>query len=404
MAGLIALAIVLVASGTYVVLVLSASAPQARVHVEEQASRVFEIEEAAIDWPELPAAVSTLGTETIRTNGKDALTPMGSITKLVPVLVSMEFKPYDPNDTTEYVLGQKDSDYLAEVLQDDASTGPMKVGEGVTRYEMLEQIFLPSANNYVLSYRDWIFGSDAVFLEETDKWIKKHGLSSMLVGEPTGLRPELTKSTATDLVKVAKLAMSYPVLAEIAAKKSTTINGIGTIDSANPLINDPGVRGLKTGSVREADGKDNRNIIVVRDVTVANRTVTFIGVALGQPDPEARIVAGRQLTSSFDANVQEVRVVKKGERVATVTAFNGEQIDAIASADASTVLTLDETATRTVTMQRVLMGTQAGAKVGVVQVSTPTGTITVPVELARSIPEPDAWWKLSHPIETLGWR
>lgn len=404
LAGGIASAIVLVAVGAYVALTLLAPAPNARLNAEPSAENTFAIEEAPIAWPEKPAAISTLGNETIRTNGKDALTSMGSITKLIPVLVSLEYKPYDPADTAEYVLGPKDSAYLREVLLDDASTGPIAEGEGVTRYEMLQQIFLPSANNYVLAYRDWIFGDNETFVAETKKWFAKHDINSLIVEEPTGLRATQTKGTAEDLVKVAKIALSYPVIAEIAAQKEATIDGIGTIESANPLIDDPGVRGLKTGTIRDENGVENRNIIVVRDVTVADRTVTFIGVALGQPNVQARIDAGRALASSIDANIQEITVVTEGENVGTVTAWNGERIPLIATASASTVLTLDEQATRALELSPIAAGTKSGTEVGVLKITTPTGIKSVAVRIGESIPEPDAWWRLSHPFEVLGWK
>lgn len=389
---------------TYVGLTLSAPNPVARALPNDGYERSFAIAEVEIPWPEQPAALGILGNEPVRSNENDAVVPAASLAKLIPVLVSLEKLPFGDEMPTRYPLTQRDVTYQSEGLQIDAATTRVIAGTTQSRYEMLQQILLASSSNSALSYRDWMFGDQAAFVAETEQWLAKHGLSSMVMREVTGLDPEQTRSNASDFVRVAQLALAQPVIAEIAAQPSATLENVGVLKNTNPLLGESGVRGLKTGSIVDAQGTEYRNIIVARDVTVAGRALTVIVVALAQPNPQARLEVARQLLNSIDANIQQIEVAQKGETVGTVTAWNGQAYDLVTADGASTVLTLDESADRTVRVQPLPAGTEAGATVGQVVIKTPTGEQRVEVVLTESIPEPDAWWRLTHPFEVWGWR
>lgn len=398
------LGVVFITVVTYVWVALSAPNPSARPSIAGGYDRSFSISEVAIPWPEQPAAVGILGNETVRSNGNETVVPAASLAKLVPVLVSLENIPYGSEEPARYAMTQRDVTYRAEGLRIDAATTPVLAGTSQSRYEMLQQILLASSGNSALSYRDWMFGDQTTFEVETAQWLARHNLDSMIVREPTGLDPELTRSNARDLVRVAQLALEQPVIAEIAAQSGATIENVGVLKNTNPLLGDPGVRGLKTGSIVDAAGVEYRNIIAVRDVTVGDRTVTFIVVALAQPNSEARIEVTRQLLGSIDANIQEIQVATPDESIGTVTAWNGQSIDLVTTDAVSTVLTLDESATRTVKVPPIPAGTKAGTVVGEVVIETPTGEQTSDVVITESIPVPDAWWRLTHPVEVWSWR
>ena len=46
--------------------------------------------------------------------------------------------------------------------------------------------------------------------------------------------------------------------------------------------------------------------------------------------------------------------------------------------------------------------TSAGAKAGSLTVTGALGAATVDLELTDELPGPDAWWRLTHPVELFG--
>lgn len=391
------MAILLVSLLTFFGFVIAAPMPAVAVTPTAGYEKSFEVTADEPAWPEQPAAISVWGNPAIESNSAEAQVPMASIAKLVCALVSLDAKPFESTENDTYTLGPKDSAYIAEVLKEDGSTEPVAEGTALTRYQMLELMLLPSANNYALSYVDWMFGSNDAYVAAAREFLAKHKLTEMTVVEPTGLSFDNVAS-ARNLATIGALALDQPVLAQIMAEKTADIPGVGVIKSSNPLQNDPGVRGMKTGTTSAG-----RNLILAQDFTVADRTITAIVVTLGQPSAEARVDTSRALAANVAANTQQLAVATKAESVATATSWNGEQIALITTKDAATVLTRNETAKRTVALSPVTAGMDAGAKVGTVTITTPTGTQKVAVALGASIPEPDLWWRLGHPFEVLGW-
>lgn len=357
----------------------------------------FSVTRVETPWPEQPAAVGVWGGTTINSNSGATEVPMASLAKLVCALVSLEAKPFDETKDDTYVLGAKDSAYIAEVLKEDGSTEPVVEGTALTRYQMLELMLLPSANNYALSYVDWMFGSNEQYVAAARDYLSAHNLTEITVVEPTGLSFDNVGS-ARELAKIGALALDQPVLAQIMAEKTAEIPGVGTIRSSNPLQDDAGVRGMKTGTTSAG-----RNIILAQDFTVADRTVTAIVVTLGQPSAAGRINSTRALAANVAANTQQVAVATQNEVVATAAAWNGQQVQLVTASDAATVLTLDESARRSLKIKPVTAGMDAQTRVGTVVITTPTGTQRVAVLLGESIPEPDLWWRLGHPFKVLGW-
>lgn len=399
--ALIALGVVSIALATYVAGTLLPKMPDELSTETVDASATFVIDEQPLAWPETPAAIGIMGHSDVRTNEQDRVVPMASLAKLIPVV--MAYDQWQGKDSGDYLLTERDRDYYEQAVRVDGSRAPVPVGTSVTRSDMVRLMLLASANNYALTFRDWQFGDNDRFVAQAQSWLEANGLSSMTLSEPTGLSPDSTRSTAGDVVRLGLLALAHPEIAEIAAESSAVIPGIGEIVTTNPLINDPGVRGLKTGSVRDAEGTEYRNLIIARDVTVAGRTVTLVAAVLAQPTSEARIASMRQLTSSMEANVQEIAVASEGEVVGRVTIWDGRSIDLVTAAAATTVLTLDESAKRTVTLEPIPVRTPAEAVVGQISVTTPTGPVLVDVLLSEPVPEPDAWWRLTHPFAVWGW-
>ena len=50
----------------------------------------------------------------------------------------------------------------------------------------------------------------------------------------------------------------------------------------------------------------------------------------------------------------------------------------------------------------LVAGGVAGDPVGELTLTGPLGTASTPLSLAGDLPDPDAWWRLSHPLELWG--
>jgi len=353
------------------------------------------VETIDLAWPDEPAAVGIWGGDTVLENDTESV-PMASLVKLICAVVSLEYKPYAETLDETYVLGSRDSAHIITVLERNGITAPVTEGTELTRYEMLELMLLPSANNYALSYVDWIFGSNEVFVEAARAFFANHELNSLIVVEPTGLSLENT-GTAADLARFGQLALDYPILAEIMAKQFAEIPGVGLITSSNPLQDDPGVRGMKTGTTIVG-----RNLMLAQDITVGPRTLTAVVVTLNQQSAEGRVVATRALAASIAQNTREISVVTERELVATAQSWNKTRLPLVAEVGAEQVLTITETAERTVELTPVIAGMDAGTKVGTITITSPAGTITTPILLSETAEKPSLWWKLTNPFEL--WR
>jgi D-alanyl-D-alanine carboxypeptidase (penicillin-binding protein 5/6) len=324
--------------------------------------------------------------------------PMASIAKLVCALVSLELRPLASTEGETYQLGPKDTKYYRDFLAQDGSVAPVSEEIPLTRRQMLELMLLPSSNNHTLSYVDWMFGSNEAYVKAAQSYLSKHDLTEITVVESTGFDLGNVAS-ARALVKIGALALADPVLSEIMAKKSVIIPGAGEVFSTNPLLGDPGVRGMKTGTTTA----EKKNLLLAQDLTASGRTLTAIIVTLGLPSDEQRVIATRKLAQFVTQLKEPFDVAKKGEVVAQSTSWDGQPINLVAALDETVVLTLGESVERTLQLDPLIPGSGANSHVGFIVLDGPTGIRRIPVVVRESVPEPDALWRITHPIEVLGW-
>lgn len=98
---------------------------------------------------------------------------------------------------------------------------------------------------------------------------------------------------------------------------------------------------------------------------------------------------------------QQVPMVAADEPVGSVTTWQGERVPLVTAEAASAVLVPGETATRHAAVD-VHQATPAGASVGTVRVTAPSGEQTVDVVTTAAITEPNLWWRLTHPFVLWG--
>ncbi|RCS58752.1 hypothetical protein [Microbacterium sp. JB110] len=349
-------------------------------------------------WPEDGgAAVAAVGhTGDVASSSSDER-PMASITKLVSVLMVLDQQPLESGEQgPSYAFTWDDQNAYWGYASRGESRLEVPVDGSLTQYQMLQGVLLGSANNWIDRLVIETFGSIEEFAAQAPAWLEDNGLTSMTVVQPSGIDWDNTSSPA-DVARLGALALEHPVVAEIVQQKEVELPGAGLVENSNPLIDDEGVVGLKTGTLL-----NNSNLVVAKEVDSAGETVTVVASILGQPDNVGRDIVARTLLEDATAAVTESTLVVPGETiVGSVTTAWGESADLVTPEDLSLVLWDGDSAEITTTFSDVL-GRSAGDEVGDVSASGSFVDASVRVDLSGDISGPELGWRLTHPLELLG--
>ncbi len=351
---------------------------------------------AALPWPgEGSAAVAVAGVGSPLASAGESV-PMASISKLVAVLVVLESMPLEPGEQgPEFAFTFSDrSDYWS-YLSADESALDVPVGGTLTQYQLIEGALIGSAGNYVDRLVSEVFPTDDVYAAAATEWLQARGVQGITIVDPTGIDPGNTASP-TAVVALGERALAHPVVAEIVAKPAVELPGAGFIENTNGLIGDPGIVGIKTGSLF-----GDFNLLSAKDVTVGDTSVRIFASVLGQPDNDTRLAVSRALYDEVERELQPTTAVAAGTRVGGVTTLWGVQADVVTDEDATVVLWNDARASADAELE-LGDSREAGERVGTMTVSGPAGASTVTVSLASDIEGPDGWWRITHPLQLLG--
>lgn len=325
-------------------------------------------------------------------SGSTEALPMASISKIITALVVLEVKPLAPDDPGPQIdFTAADVKIYNDYLARYGSVKPVRAGLSLTQHQVMELTIIASANNYAQSLVNWAFGSEAAFVVAATAWLAEHNLTSTVMTDSTGMNPE-NVSTAADLIQLGKLALADPLVSELVDTKSATIPSVGDISNTNKLLGDDGVRGIKTGTLDEA------NLLFAADYLIGDTTVTVIGVMLGAKDHtvlNADVVA---LLATVKAGFQEVQLTTEGQSYGSYTTSWGETSELVATEDSSVVVWAGTRVSLLVESRPVTLGAK-GTDVGMLNFTVGTESISVPLELESSIADPGPGWRLSHPAE-----
>lgn len=347
-----------------------------------------------LDWPEYgAAAVGAVGVPGLlgRSGATEPL-PMASITKVVTALVVLEAHPLQPGETGPTVrMTSGDAALYSFYLAQNGTVSPVRAGLELTERQLLELTLVKSANNYTASLANWAFGSTEAFVQAANAWVLEHGLTGLVVTEPTGIDPG-NVATADTLVELGRLALEHPVLAEIVATTATSIPEVGAIPNTNQLLGVSGVDGIKTGTLDDFGA----NLLFSADSMVGSTPVTVVGVVLGGPDHrtvDADIVS---LLGGVQAGFAEISLAADGEVFATFETPWHDSADAVAAEAASIVVWGGTPVTAQVDTQPLRLA-DAGADIGEVTFTAGGRTVTVPLELSAKVDDPGPLWRLTNP-------
>lgn len=347
-------------------------------------------------WPAVgSAAVRVGGIDTTLASGADAV-PMTSIAKVVTALLVLEELPLSPGEQgPEYRFSNSDRDDYWDYQRGDESALDVPVGGVLTQYQLLEGMLIGSANNYADRLASGIWPSDAVYARAANDWLAKHGVPGVTITDPSGFDPGNIASPEA-LIPLAQLALANPVIAEIVAMPSVELPGAGLVANTNGLLADPGVVGIKTGSVDPL-----WNLLSAKDIVIGDTTVRLYASVLGQVDDASRIEASRALYAELELALQPTNAVAKGTVAGQVSTAWGEPVDIVAMADSDIILWNGGAGTVTTTFS-LGDAREKGQDVGTLAVRGPLDSASATLGLAADIEPPTAWWRLTHPLELLG--
>jgi len=380
--------------GTVFYLPMTLLAPLGSVEAAVTPPAVAAQQAAVLEWPTPGSgAVGALGYDgTLATGGAEAAAPIASISKIISALVVLKAKPLALGDTgPDIAFTAKDVAIRNAYRAVNGTTEPVSAGLVLTQRQVMDVMLVESANNYAESLVTWAFGSVDDFVPVANEWLKANGMASTHIVEPTGMSP-LNVSTASDLVTLGKLALADPVIAAIVGTATETVPNVGELENSNKLLGQDGVKGIKTGTLDEAGAC----LLFAADYVVGGETVTIVGAVLGGVDHKSLNVGVKTLLADVEAGFHEVTLVTAGERFGEYSTAWGDTAALVATKDAKTVVWSDAAVATSVSTDDVGVA-KKGTDVGTVTFTVEGEEITVPLELAATIDDPGAWWRLTNP-------
>ncbi|MFL0565460.1 D-alanyl-D-alanine carboxypeptidase family protein [Microbacterium sp. 179-I 1D1 NHS] len=371
--------------------------PLSSVEVTAKAGEAPRLSGAAssIAWPaEGEAAVGVDGFRSATSS--DDRVQMASTAKLVTALVVLDRKPLTTGEqgpAYDFTFADR-QEYWRYVSQNQSALN-VPDDSSLTEYQMLQGMLMASASNYANRLATDAFGSVDDYASAANSWLGENGLDGITVTDASGYgRNNL--ATPSAMVALAEKAMENPVIAEIVGTKTAELPGAGSFENTNALLGIDGVVGLKTGSFAGYN-----NLIAAKRVDADGAPLTVFAAVTGQPTSSARLEETERLLDAVAAEAGTPSTLSAGTVVGEVTTAWGATSRLLTEKDASLLLWNGATAESTTSFDVDAEAT-AGSDAGTLTVTGPTSEIEVPVMIEKALPGPDAWWRLTHPVELTG--
>ncbi|APH46852.1 hypothetical protein BMW26_15790 [Microbacterium sp. 1.5R] len=351
---------------------------------------------AAITFPAQGSAAVGIGGIGTTSSSLDAAA-IASVTKVVSSLMVLERMPLAVGEQgPEFSFTRADNLAYWDYRRSDQSALDVPVGGTLTEFQLLQGTLLGSANNYIDRLSAEIWGSPSSFTAAAAVWLRDRGLDDITIITPSGF-DDRNRATPESLVALAEIAMQNPVFAGIVGTPSVDLPGAGTVVNTNGMLADPGVVGVKTGTLG-----DSWNLLTAKVVTVDDTTVHLYASVLGQADDAQRLTETRSLFTQVETALeQQTPAVAEGTVVGTVTTAWGASTDVVTDADADVVLWNGAVAEASTDFS-LGDNREAGDEVGTMTSVGPLNTVTTSLSLADDVDGPSPWWRLTHPLELLG--
>jgi D-alanyl-D-alanine carboxypeptidase (penicillin-binding protein 5/6) len=343
-------------------------------------------------------ASAVLGETPIAVGGGTGALPMASAAKIITALVVLDAQPLQVGEPgPAYPLVTADyQDYL-DYTAEGARTVIVFPGETWTERELLQAMILGSSNNHADTLARFAFGSVDGYLAAATAWLAANGMPDTTVVDANGLL-EGSAGTGADLARLAGLAATNPVIADILANPASALVNQRGVSNTTDYLAEEGITGIS----RSYTDEGGVCFLFTGTVESGGKTFTFAGAFIGEPDYDTLSADLTALMASARAGVAELPVLAEGSTYATLTTAWGDSAAAVvgtpktrfgwqAAEQGDAVVALDDVRTG-----------RAGSSVGRVTVEAFGQSVSSDLELDSSLSDPGPGWRLLHPIPLIG--
>lgn len=377
---------------------ISVSLPNPTIKAQAQEVPVASSDGTALVWP-AEVDQTAFGSQNhglIATNGEQVSHPIASIAKCMVALAVLEKKPINKGEQGPILtMTAKDVEYFTTDLAQNGSVVPIRVGEELSEYQVLQALLLPSGDNIATTLADWAFGSLQGYLDYANQMAADWQMKQTHFADASGLSPQ-TVSSAQDLIILGEKLMNNPVLAEIVNQSEVTLPVAETVKNYNTILGTVGqanIVGIKTGNTDEAGGcflfatKSNFN----------GQDVTLIGAILGAGSRNQALQTTNNFILRNYPNFEIVTVIKAGQAVGTYDQKWGKQVKAVAKSDLNILVATKDKISTNVMLSDIKAPKNQGDEIGTISAKIGLEEASVPVILDGKITKPSFLWKIFHP-------
>lgn len=335
-------------------------------------------------------AIAVVGSPTLTNNsGQNDTFPMASIAKVMTALVLLKEKPLKPGEQgPSMTITAADVAVYERELAQHQSVLPVRAGEQLTEYQIIEAMLVPSATNIADSAAVWAFGSIDAYLTKANEYAASLGMNdSRFGGDASGFSPK-SYSTPQDLIKLGTAAMANPVIAEIVGKESVDLPVAGTVRNFNINLGDEDINGIKTGNTDEAGGA------FLFSAPFHDRLI--VGAMMGAPDLGTALHDSVEILRGFKSTLQVHTLIEKGQKVGHYTFPWGETVNAVASTPLAVLEWENSKTPVSVSLNPIKANANKGQITGTATITYEGKTLQTTVVLEKSPTKPSLWWRIFH--------
>ena len=349
-----------------------------------------------LPWPNVgEAALAVAGEGIMGSSGGNTPMPMASLTKMMTAYLVLQAHPLTTGESGPSVAVTPAD---VKVYEQDKALGDSVVqvvaGEQLTERQLLEALLLPSGDNIATLLANWVAGSVPAFVQEMNQTASKLGMNHTHYAEPAGTS-HATVSTALDQLKLAQTAMADRVFRDIVAKPQVTLPVAGTQYNVNYVLGQEGIVGIKTGSTPH----DGGNFAFAAKRTVQGRSVTLLGVVLGQGGVQplqSAFSASKSLILAGQKDLRVMQIVKPGQEGAQLSVPWQNPVSAVGQQGVTVVAWPGMVVQAYVQSEVSGHVVKSGARVGILMLQAGNTSFHVPLQASQGIQAPSLKWRLER--------
>jgi D-alanyl-D-alanine carboxypeptidase (penicillin-binding protein 5/6) len=354
---------------------------------------------APLPWPATgQGAVAIPAVGYSAQSGAEQPVPVASMTKIMTGYLILRDHPLAPGaDGPPITITPADVAYYDQDTVTDQANVPLQAGEVLTERQMLEGLLIHSANDFADTLGAWDAGSVDAFVAKMNLTASQLGMTQTHYVDPSGYDPQ-SQSTASNLLKVAALALQNPTFASIVTMSSVSLPLGGVEGSYTPLLpgepgGNPAVVGVKSGFTSAAGGGD----VLALQQSVGGHQVLVLAAVTGQETADVLTSAGLAafaIAQAAGARMVATPTLPIGTVVGTAQVL-GTRVPAVTTGSGSLVAWPGDRVRQSATaLAHPMAGAPAGTPLGYVSYSIGTQRLAVLVRTTSALPVPSVTQRL----------